>query len=57
MQVISYGSVTNVWASDNQRQLSMKAKGRIYNFAWLFSLQQSSLHQDHHKVHAFLGSS
>lgn len=28
MQVISYGSVTNAWAPDNQRLLSMKAEGQ-----------------------------
>lgn len=28
MQVISYGSVTNVWAPDNQHLLSMKAEGQ-----------------------------
>lgn len=28
MQVISYGSVTNAWAPDNQHLLSMKAEGQ-----------------------------
>lgn len=34
MQVISYGSDTNVWASDINICFSWKQKGRIYNFAF-----------------------
>lgn len=34
MQVISYGSDTNVWASDINVWFPWKQKGRIYNFAF-----------------------
>lgn len=56
MQVISYGSVTNAWAPDSQRLLSMTAEGQNLQLC-LFSPGQSSLHQDQHRAQAFLASS